>query len=83
MDWLKKFARAVGARTGSVHEEGRQWEEEGHQLEAEAARCWVCAQEAGEEGVEEGGKWGLVTRESSGVESTAASRQVGVQVSAT
>ena len=32
----------------------------------------------GEEGVEEGGKWGVVTRERSGVENTAASRQ-GVQ----
>jgi hypothetical protein len=32
----------------------------------------------GKEGVEEGGEWGVVTRERSGVENTAASRQ-GVQ----
>jgi hypothetical protein len=31
----------------------------------------------GEEGVEEGGEWGVVTRERSGVENTAASRQGG------
>jgi hypothetical protein len=43
----------------------------------EEARCARSVQE-GEEGVEEGGNGGVVTRERSGVESTAASR-LGVQ----
>jgi hypothetical protein len=44
---------------------------------SEEARCGVGTRHAAE-GVEEGGEWGIVTRERSGVENTAASRQ-GVQ----
>jgi hypothetical protein len=38
---------------------------------------WAGGQEGEAEGVEEGGKWGVVTRERSGVENTAAGKQAG------